>query len=88
MNIIEAIKSRKRFRRPSDGQGIFYSHTDWYTLHRSIILADDFELEEKKSEITKDMLLKIFRHSSELNGCEFYRPDYICNILISKLDLE
>jgi len=54
MNIIEAIKSKQRFRRPNwpknswqinrEDISSFYTQTD--------ILADDWEIEEKKIDIT------------------------------------
>lgn len=66
MNIIEAIKSGKMFRRNS-------KLNDWYlpniSEQRDIsditygdVLADDWEVQEETIEITYEQFLKILRH--------------------------
>lgn len=62
MNIIEAIKSGKRFRRSNQLKD-WYQASNTYANDRSIsnllqsdILADDWEIEEEKIEITKAQL--------------------------------
>jgi hypothetical protein len=53
MNIIEAVKSGKRFRRPGM-MWILADHRNTY-LHYDL-LATDWEVEEKKVEITFEQL--------------------------------
>lgn len=69
MNIIEAMKSGKRFRR-KEGDGWFFAVTDFIptagpsigrvVIERHDLLADDWEVEEKKVEITKDTLANAY----------------------------
>ncbi len=65
MNIIAAIKSGKRFRRPGFPTELWYSYPgSWKVMTRSDeetynpdkddILADDWIIEEEKIEITKE----------------------------------
>lgn len=66
MNIIDAVKSGKKIRRPSFGWGWIYLRSEGYTfsLNRQDILADDWEIEEKKVEITYERLKEAFESAS------------------------
>ncbi len=55
MNIIEAIKSGKRFKRI--GRALFGSVQPYYSLEE--ILASDWELEEEKAEVTKNQIFEV-----------------------------
>ena len=54
MTLQEAIKSGKRFKRPFDAAWI--EPVTGYYLEGEDILADDWEIEEQKVEITKSKL--------------------------------
>lgn len=57
MNIIEAVKSGKRFKRKSwDGPWCTKDDVSALSLQSWEILADDWEVEEKKVEITAEIL--------------------------------
>ena len=54
MNIIEAIKSGKRFKRKSEIA--WMSGDQLYNYVKADIIADDWEVEERKVTITRDQL--------------------------------
>lgn len=64
MNIIEAVKSGKRFKR-SFMIDWWKSNQDMVGLYRSDIVADDWEVEEEKVEITYEQLREAFVEKSE-----------------------
>lgn len=83
MNIIEAIKSGKRFKRPS--------YQDWRTYHgadryfyfkESDLLANDWIIEEEKIPISKDELEYAYNqaqyYNSNFSPSHFQR---ICKLL-------
>ena len=51
MNLIEAIKSGKKFKREAWSR--FEKWDPYYPVILSDVLADDWEIEEKKVEITR-----------------------------------
>ena len=53
MNIIDAVKSGKLFKRPGGGWYTNDHHSDKLPLTKSDILATDWEIEERKIEITE-----------------------------------
>lgn len=57
MNIIEAVKSGKRFKRKQDHK-YWEPMSNFYTLYLDAIaiLADDWEIDEDKVEITRSQL--------------------------------
>lgn len=64
MNLIEAVKSGKRFRRAVNPKGFerhwMSSEADHYNhVTREDIVADDWEIEERKIEITESQLNQI-----------------------------
>lgn len=56
MNIIEAVKSGKRFRRKTHPNYWFDRPPTDHSFTIDWILADDWEIEEKKVEITQEQL--------------------------------
>lgn len=81
MNIIEAVKSGKRFRRKSVPY-VWHSEDKFYclpglqatglwstehTLSKEDLTADDWEIEEKKVEITKSQLTDAYFRSTKKN---------------------
>lgn len=69
MNIIEAMKSGNRFKRKS--YLLFHSCRKDCPLQfsREEVLADDWEIEEEKRQITKSQLEKILSKVFEFNVC-------------------
>lgn len=100
MTIIEAIKSGKRFKRKNDPIG-FSKFSDFFmscgpmnghfAFRESDLLADDWEIEEKKVEVTRDKFLAIVNrlHSNAADGSfAFSVSDYALKILLKELGLE
>lgn len=56
MNIIEALKSGKRFRRK--GMSFWYSNEN-LMVSTDHILDDEWEIEEEKVEVTRDRLVSV-----------------------------
>jgi hypothetical protein len=55
MNLIEAIKSGKRFRRKSQpGSDIWFRPSDTHPFYQYEITADDWEVESQKATITRE----------------------------------
>jgi hypothetical protein len=62
MNLIEAVKSGKRFRRAVSPKGFdqpWYGQNKSYLFEHHDILATDWEIEERKIEITESQLNQI-----------------------------
>lgn len=57
LNIIEAVKSGRKFRRPG---GAWLADYSSITISKESILADDWEIEERKIEITESELNEAF----------------------------
>lgn len=77
MNIIDAIKSGKKFRRLGDVSWLG-PYSDFYNavilgFSKRDILADDWELEEKKVEITFEQLKEAFERASQPPP-QYYSP--------------
>ena len=75
MNIIEAVKSGKPFRRKDWDKTVrtFPNNEDramMYQIGKHDILADDWEIKEEKIELTKDQIKKALmdnvRHKQDL----------------------
>lgn len=60
MNIIEAVKSGKRMRRKAWCGSMYKFVEDWTLLVSTDVLADDWEVEEKKVTITHEQLFKAY----------------------------
>jgi hypothetical protein len=60
MNIIEAIKSGRRFRRRGQPRYLELFHDIDLCLSAVDITADDWEVEEKKVMITQEQLFKAY----------------------------
>lgn len=60
MNIIEAIKSGKRFRRRGQPRYLELFHDIDLCLSAVDITADDWEVEEPKVMITREQLFKAY----------------------------
>lgn len=83
MNLIEAIKSGKRFRRLVETPGFDSGYSCWYFIQGNSILTDqgstisfkntnsilseDWEIEEEKIELTFEQVL---------NACEIYKKHF------------
>lgn len=88
MNIIEAIKSGRVFKRPKSKQlnKIELDSEDYYTILIKDLIAEDWEIEEEKIEITKDQLKKAFAKSCcQINIDEVSIPTYDLRILAQEL---
>jgi hypothetical protein len=77
MNIIEAIKSGKNFRRPGVKGWLYvdvfkcsFKQIDWESL-----IADDWEVEEKPVTITKEEFEKAWKSAIE-NSKRAYDPKW------------
>ena len=74
MNIIEAVKSGKIFKRKADIEYNYNSslqHDAWYQFNTRDILADDWEIEERTITITEnavDAAWEIARHLNSEDG--------------------
>lgn len=84
MNIIEAIKSGKPFKR-KDSEGLMtfaYFITIYLPTNKNHVsrikedlIADDYEVEEEKVEVTKELALRILRDALErMDGHYETRP--------------
>lgn len=60
MNLIEALKSKKPLRQKNGGLWI-YPLTSNIIFNIKQILADDWEIQEEKIEITKSQLIEALR---------------------------
>jgi hypothetical protein len=69
MNLIEAIKSGRRFRRKSQpNQGYWYQKGTGATFYEDDILADDWKVEQLPVTITKEEFLKAWDKAVANNG--------------------
>lgn len=59
MNIIEAINSGKKYKRKSDTSGSWYLPSVKYQFKQECVLADDWEVEEEKKELSWDEIKKV-----------------------------
>lgn len=86
MTIIEAIKSGKRFKRKKDSFGIWIeavmSDGNYFKGSSSLgllpceILADDWEIEEEKINLTKAQVIQSFIIAAKENFKDKYKdPD-------------
>ncbi len=65
MNIIDAIKSGRRFKRKSQpNQGYLYQAGAGVTFYEDDILADDWEVEQTPVTITREQFDKAFHDVS------------------------
>lgn len=65
MNIIEAVKSKKKFRRPHMKVFHEFPHPKadgWYIRYEDLI-AEDWEVEEKKVEVNFNSLCSAFNEA-------------------------
>lgn len=71
MTIIEAVKSGKRFRRKGDASGLWGCVDEAISvrLYRADILAEDWEIEEPRVEITRAQLQEAFERCWRANAC-------------------
>jgi hypothetical protein len=60
MNIIEAVKSGKRFRRKAWCGSMYKFFDEWSSLVSTDIASDDWEVEEPKVMITREQLFKAY----------------------------
>jgi hypothetical protein len=78
MNLIEALKRagyRGTIRRRSDGVGIVLSGQDHFSTEW--VLADDWEIEEKRVEVTASQICKAYREAQQMAwhppGTDFFK---------------
>lgn len=86
MNILDAIKSGKRFRRKPSIPGTVSwigpldAHTHWGASFRlDDMLAEDWEVEEKQVTITESHFESAVARASQ--SFSIYNPPYICEYL-------
>jgi hypothetical protein len=79
MNIIEAVKSGKRFRRTSWEGNVWFKTSDIVPWSKSDILADDWEVEEKQVTITESQFEEALNRTSD--KFNLYNPPHICEYL-------
>jgi hypothetical protein len=82
MNIIEAIKSGKPYRRKnlfdiSSKMKIFFTPGDERDFSYSEVLADDWEVENKEVTITREQLLRAYIHAGKTDDVKHGRIDLI-----------
>lgn len=104
MNLIEAVKSGKRFRRNGweawhlDGN-VYYStvhglfggtkaFTDgkWFSLMKADILADDWEIEEKRVEVTRSQVIEVLRSVFD-DSAQGVREEVLIDMVCIRLGL-
>jgi hypothetical protein len=67
MNLIEAIKSGRRFRRSSWTSRDYYpTDSGWVNLPIEAVVADDWEVEEPTSTITLEQFDKAWSDALEI----------------------
>lgn len=88
MNIIEAIKSGKRFKRKREVRWVEDPRLQPYHFHE--VIADDWEIEEKKVEITKGQFWHAYAVARKL--VDEYASDRnfvpVVEIMVKELGLE
>jgi hypothetical protein len=84
MNILEAIKSGKRFKR--EGWDKFHSKSEYPNIDFDIILADDWETEPESVKVTKKQLLRAYLDSAKTDDVKHGRIDRV-HKMIKMLDL-
>lgn len=88
MNIIEAIKSGKRFRRKTydiwwDAVIKSYaSQTATFNLMPADLIAEDWEIEEEKIEVTKTQLYEAYMNSLGSYSGMCGGPDHLWDKLL------
>lgn len=81
MNFLEAVKSGKKFRRP--GRDWYYpvEPVVFYAISKQDMLATDWEVEEKKVEITYE---KLYWAMKDSHGCGGYEHHYKSVKMVAK----
>lgn len=88
MNLIEALTSGKRFKRPCTGWYSDISKLEWLHVSIKSLLADDWEVEEQSVPITRTTLSDAFKKAREnqTGVIEYYGVS--ATIITHKDDLE
>lgn len=60
MNIIEAVRSGKKFKRKGGFEYFDYSTHEEFIIKKEAILATDWEVEENKVEVTRTKFEKVW----------------------------
>jgi hypothetical protein len=78
MNIIEAVSSGKQFRKSTWPFTHHYKGSEnMFRLTREEILADDWEIEEPKVEVTREQINKvIWSSSTAFKGFDYFSHDW------------
>ena len=80
MNIIEAIKSGKRFKRKNGTAWLF--NNEVYSYSRDCILADDWEVEEPTIRITRTEYYNAYKTAEcEAKESGFHHADVLAKWL-------
>lgn len=80
MNIVEAIKSGKRFRRKSwTGRDYIEANVSSLDLRTDALVADDWEVEEKQVTITESHFQSAISRANQ--SFSMYNPPHICEYL-------
>ena len=93
MNIIEAIKSGKSFKRTGEDEYIhvgFFKRQgsgDIIEIQEEDLFADDWEIEEEKIELTKSQFIQAWVESAKEAGIESRCIGVSINEIISRADV-
>jgi hypothetical protein len=82
LNIIEAIKSKKRFKRSE--YNVWFEVSSSYHLRRDELMCDDWVTEEPKVEVTATMVRVAV---AKLHGQLIGNPEDTANFIIKELGL-
>lgn len=89
MNLIEAMKSGKRYRRK--GETDWYDATDYYqelVFLTTQILADDWEVEEVRVSITRAVFFRAYADALKETGTtDTYHMGEVVHYLAERLGL-
>lgn len=89
MNIIDAIKSGKRFMRKSQpNQGFWYHAGSGLTFYVNDILADDWEIESEAVWITREDFDAAWRRAVDVSeNMEIKTFHYLYELVVRELGL-
>lgn len=86
MNIMEAIKSGKRFKRK--GWDKFHSKSEYTIIDFDILLADDWEVESEPVLITREQFDAAWRRAVDVcENMEIKTFHYLYELVVRELGL-
>ncbi len=89
MNLIEAIKSGRRFRRASQSnQGPWYQGGSGIRFYEDDILADDWEIEQTPVTITREQFDAAWRRAEDVcENMQIKTWHYLYELVVRELGL-